>query len=107
MIFAKVYTQAVTTTAALADADIVGSATVKQVAYLTHIKVSGAGARTAGSLTIETQAGTVLHEVEVTAATTLNLHEEFGTPIKSLNGLQLNADGTVTGPIRVSVGYIG
>lgn len=107
MTFAKVYTQLVATTAALADADIVGSATVKQIAYLTHIKVTGAAARTAGSLTIETQAGTVLHEVEVSAATQLNVHEEFKTPVKSLNGLQLNADGTVTGPIRVSVGYIG
>lgn len=107
MKFSKVYTQLVATTAVLADADIVGSASIAQVAYLCHVKLSGAAARTAGSFTIETQAGTVLHEVEVSGVTQLNVYEEFSTPIKSHNGLQLNADGTVTGPIRVSVGYIG
>lgn len=99
---AKVYVQTVAATAVLADANLVAGA---RPALLFHVKVSGQGARTAGSITIEDLAGVVLHSIEVGAGTYINLHEEFGTPIKSSNGLKVNFDGTLTGPLVVTIGY--
>ena len=102
MLRAQVYTQTIAATGVLADANIVSES---RLCLLTHVKVSGQGARTAGSITIEDLDGNVLHSIEVSAATYINLNEALHVPIKSPNGLALNADGTLTGPIVVSVGY--
>ncbi len=102
MLQAQVYVQTISATGVVQDADLVAAS---RAALLCHVKVTGQAARTAGSLTIETQAGTVLHAIEVGAGTYVNLHESLSIPVKSNNGLKLNADNTLTGPIVITIGY--
>jgi hypothetical protein len=102
MQFAKTYVQAAAST--VADATICAAT---QRAYLCHVKVcTTATSATAGSFTIETVAGTVLHKVDVTGVSHINTFEAFGLPLRSENGLKLNADGTLA-TATITIGYVG